>query len=316
MTGRFGGVRRRRRPGTLPRMRGPLALLAFGLLAPPHVLATEAPCAERPVVRSVVRVLVLDLRASAELKTASRGLSQVVAEQAARVSGFEIISSEEIRAVLDQEATRQLMGCDESSCLAELAGALDAELLVSGTLDATLDGAHALTLSLLNTRALVTMNRVSLTWRGDPARLAEVTAAAAQRLMLEKHQRPPGSLLVQGAPVGARVLVDGNDRSEEHRQGTIGSLEVGPHEVQVLAAGHTPRTEHVLVRMGEPLTLDGTLVQEPLTSRWWFWTGASAAVLASVGTTVAVLALSQKSEATASAFVSAPTLANTEDVKK
>src|SRR5690606_26161542 len=125
---------------------------------------------EDPSAPVKVRLLVMDLKATEALAPSSRALTQVVAEQASRSSGYEIVSTEEIRAALEREAEMQLLGCDDSGCLAEIAGALDAELLVSGVLEQTPDGAPVVTLSLLNTRALVTVNRVALTWRGDNAR--------------------------------------------------------------------------------------------------------------------------------------------------
>ena len=52
--------------------------------------------------------------------------------------GYEILSTDDVRAALDQEATKQLMGCDDNSCLAELAAALDAAVdgCLAGRFDA------------------------------------------------------------------------------------------------------------------------------------------------------------------------------------
>lgn len=274
-----------------------------------------AQCAD-PAGPVRVRLLVMDLKASEELASSKTALTQVVAEQAARVPGYDIVSTEEIRSLLDREAERQLLGCDDSGCLAEIAGALDAELLVSGLLERTPDGAPVVTLALLNTRALVTVNRVALTWRGDVARLPEITAAAAQRLLLEKAQRPPGRIVVAGMPAGARVVVDDVDRTSEHEGGAISGLEVGPHEVRVLADGYEPRVAHVLVQSGQVANVDGALEPTPLWSRWWFWTGAGAAVVTSVAATAALITLSGQSDVAVSSEVRVPGLADVERVKR
>ncbi len=279
--------------------------------ASPPAAACEDP--ERPLH---VRLLVMDLKTTEALASSSRALTQVVAEQAALVRGYDIVSTEEIRSVLDREATKQLLGCDDSGCLAEIAGALDAELLVSGLLEQTPDGAPVVTLALLNTRALVTVNRVSLTWRGESARLPDVTAAAAQRLLFEKQRRPPGRIVVAGLPEGARVVIDDVDRTSEHAGGAVGALEVGPHEVRVLADGYEPRVEYVLVQSDQVTNVDGTLEAVPLWSRWWFWTGAGTAVLASVGATAALLTLTGQSDVAVTSTVRAPTLADVERVKQ
>lgn len=277
--------------------------------------APGAQCAD-PAAPVRVRLLVMDLKASEELASSSTALTQVVAEQAAKVPGYDIVSTEEIRSLLDREAQRQLLGCDESGCLAEIAGALDAELLVSGLLERTPDGAPVVTLALLNTRALVTVNRVSLTWRGDAARLPEITAAAAQRLLFEREQRPPGRIVVAGMPAGARIVVDDVDRTGEHAGGAISGLEVGPHEVRVLADGYEPRVEHVLVQAGQVVNVDGSLEETPLWSRWWFWTGAGAAVVTSVAATAALLTLTGQSDVAVSSEVRVPGLDDVERVKR
>jgi hypothetical protein len=304
-------------------MRAPLLLccsllLAAGAASAQEETPTAAPapatCAE-PSVQESVRVMALDLRAEGDLSAQARSLSQVVAEETGRVSGYHVLSSEEVRAVLDQESTKQLMGCDESSCLAELAGALDADLLVSGTLEKTADGAPIVTLSLLNTRAIVTVNRVSFTWRGEAALFPEVVRAAAQKLVFEKGQRPPGTLVVEQLPDGATVTVDDIDRTHEHASGAVRHLDVGPHEVRLSAPGHGPRTAQILVEAGKEVRVDGALEALPVTSSWWFWGGAGAAVVAGVGATVAVLAMTAPANLTTTGVLSAPGLDSVEAVK-
>lgn len=275
-----------------------------------------APRCEEPPAPTRVRLLVMDLKTSEQHASSSRSLTQIVAEEAARVSGYDIVSTEEIRAVLDREAQKQLLGCDESGCLAEIAGALDAELLVSGVLEQSPDGAPVVTLALLNTRALVTVNRVSLTWRGEADRLPEVTVAAAQRLLFDKKDRPPGDITLANVPPRARVIVDDVDRTSDHVSGAIRALDVGPHEVRVLAEGYEPRVDHVLVQSGQVASVDGALEPSPLWSHWWFWTGAGTAVLASVGATVAVLTMTAPSDVALTSEVRPPTLNDVEAVKR
>jgi hypothetical protein len=276
----------------------------------PGAAASDAPDASK-----TVRVLVLELTTSGGFESSVRTLSQVVAEEAARVTGYEIVSTEEVRAMLDAEAQKALLGCDASSCLAEVAGALDADLLVSGQIDAAPDGAPVLTMSLLNTRAVVTVNRVSLPWRGDPGLLAEVARTATQRLVFEKENRPPGGVVVEGAPDGATVLVDAVDRTSDAVTSGAADLEVGPHEVRVLADGFVPATRHVVVTSGKKVTVDGALEPAPLWTSWWVWAGAGAAVVAAVSGTVALLALTGPADVTISESLQSPTLASVEAVK-
>lgn len=278
----------------------------------PPVCPEPTPAPEAP---SSVRVMLLDLRSSGGLTGVARVLGQVVAEEAAKVKGFELLSSEEVRAVLDQEAQKALMGCDESGCLAELADAMDATLLVSGQLEQAPAGAKVITLSLLNTRALVTVNRVSLAWAGDEQRLPDLARAATQLLVFEKDKRPPAALVVDGLPQGGRVLVDGEDRSADAGRGSIEGLEVGIHEVSLSAPGFAPRTEQVLLVAGQSARVDAGLVEVPVTDNWWFWSGAGAAVLTGVGVTAAVLVLTGPADVTVAGQIPALSVGDVERVK-
>lgn len=51
----------------------------------------------------------------------------------AKQPGLDIVTATDIEQVLGLERQRQLLGCAESSCIAELAGALGADALLSGT---------------------------------------------------------------------------------------------------------------------------------------------------------------------------------------
>ncbi len=51
-----------------------------------------------------------------------------------RDQGFQVITATDIETVLGVEKQRQLMGCGESSCLAELGGAMGADYIVHGEL--------------------------------------------------------------------------------------------------------------------------------------------------------------------------------------
>src|SRR5688572_25474332 len=62
-----------------------------------------------------------------------------------------VIGQSELRSLLDAEARRQSVGCDDASCAAEIAGALGAERVVVGTVT-RLGGTYALQLTLLDVK--------------------------------------------------------------------------------------------------------------------------------------------------------------------
>jgi hypothetical protein len=232
-------------------------MLATALLT---LLAANPGCAEEP---ELVRILVLDLESAPQTAEVAPVVGQAVAAEIAKVPGLEVLTADEIRAVVQQEAEKAVMGCEtSSSCLAELAEALDAGLLVSGRV-VEVEGVPRVALSLLNTRAIVTVGRVDLRWRGDRADLPEIGRAAAQLLVFEPEMRPPGSLEVEGAPAGAAVFVDDKLASSRAE-----GLEVGPHEVTVRAPGFVERTVPVLIRAGQTSRVDGALERAEDAGEW------------------------------------------------
>lgn len=289
------------------------SVLLTGVLVAPSALAQEKTdlAATKAIndcndnqAPAVVRVLVLDLVASQpSVESVAAALGPVIAREAKQARGYEIITSGEIRSAMSQESAKQLAGCDDSSCLAEVAEALDADLLVSGRVDLTTTqpisdaetgeevevSAPLLSLSLLNTRAIVTVNRVSMAWPGDPSLLPNVARAATQLLVFDKEERKPGQLLFDGVPSDAQVFVDDEEVSFSVAIGEALPVEVGPHRIRVIAPGYVTKTQYVLAQSGETARVDGSLEAEGL-SAWWIWGGAAAALAAGIGATALVVA--------------------------
>lgn len=273
----------------------------------PGTPAAAARCAEPAGTR--VRVMVLDLATAPRFASQRGALTHIVAEEAARVPGYEILSADEVRAVLSQEANRQLMGCDESSCLAELAAALDAALVVSGRVDAASDGTAMIALSLLNTHALVVLNRVSFPWGGADEAVPQVARAGAQTLLLEPRLRPPGAIRVLGVPPSTQVYVDG---VASLASDPFGDLAVGPHELIVVGEGKVPVHTWAVVNAGAVTDVEVVLEDQPASSAW-LWLGGAAAVVG--GGAVALGAVLLLGKGTVEAGVSVSSL-GVNDIEK
>lgn len=114
--------------------------LAVALLVPAFASAAERPS-----------VAVLGLR---PLNGVKPDLASVVTSQlASGVSsrGFRVITPAEVEVLLGAERQRQLMGCTENACSAELAGALGSDFIVNGSL-ANVGTSAVVELTLINTK--------------------------------------------------------------------------------------------------------------------------------------------------------------------
>jgi hypothetical protein len=102
---------------------------------------------------SLPRLVVLDLQHQGGATEAeAQALDDALVQALSQTRLFQVASQRDIAAVLGLERQRQLLGCsEESSCLAELSGALDARLVVSGTLN-RVGGTYQLTLQSIDPR--------------------------------------------------------------------------------------------------------------------------------------------------------------------
>jgi hypothetical protein len=151
-------------------------------------------------------------------------------------------------AALLAEARQGGLLCDvrEPSCSAKMgvAAGVDRVLLLEATM---VGGAMSVELTLVDVDAEVVLGRGN--------RLLD--AAAPQAALLEDvilELRFPGlyfgALDVVGAPSGARVLVDGEERGAAPLAGPVERLRPGAHHVEVRSSGETWRSD-IEVRAGE-----------------------------------------------------------------
>jgi len=251
--------------------------------------ATEAPATAQAALAR--RVAIFDLRAPGLAEGARAGLMAVLTEAVASSPELDVISRDEIATLLDAEAEKQLLGCDDTGCLAEIAGALDVEMMVAGAVTPLGEGS-VITLQLINQRYANVMNRVSLTWPGEPRHLPEAIEAAAQLLVLDGAARTPATVVIGEAPEMAELVLDDQHRCSADRggQARFEAVAVGVHALRISADGHTAREIPLIARAGDTVRVNGNLEPTPFYATWWFWTGVAVLGAAAVaGSLVVVL---------------------------
>ncbi len=126
------------------------------------------------------------------------------------MSGLEVIGQEDINALLGFDKEKELLGCDDASCIASIGGALGVDKLVVIKI-ARLDQEWMITSKLINIRATKVEGRTSDFVKGDVKALLQ----AAPRLVAQLfggatpapvEPRPQTSTLFTAAPQGAPTL--------------------------------------------------------------------------------------------------------------
>lgn len=188
----------------------PLLLTAAPFAEPAAASVPAAPTAPTAATAATaatatLRVVALPLRddgAGPELTNTATSLTAVALS---RVAGFDVLSGDDVKAAADVEAQRQMLGCDESGCLAEIAEALGADRLVHGSV-ARLGGTVVVTLSFFDARSSVALGREVVQAGDDSALPAEIERAVAR---LTGATRGSSSSSSSSSSTGTWLLVGG-----------------------------------------------------------------------------------------------------------
>jgi hypothetical protein len=139
-------------------------------------------------------------------------LSDVVQGVYASEEGRTVLGRQEIAQVLGFESEKQAVGCDDNSCLGELADAMDADRLVLGTLD-RVGSLTLVVVSELDAKKLAPLGRVERQLTVTDEQLVNEVRSAATALVeqtrpqAETISRVGSTLSVTTKPPGARAVL-------------------------------------------------------------------------------------------------------------
>jgi hypothetical protein len=123
------------------------------------------------------QIVALDLQATNVKKGVKAAVQTMLLTELSRHQGISVVSESDVRALLEHEANRQALGCDDAGCMADIASSLGAELLLKSTLSRA-GGAWVVGLTLIRTDTATAFRRASGTQKGglDMAKEAVIQA--------------------------------------------------------------------------------------------------------------------------------------------
>jgi len=142
-----------------------------------------------------------------EGKALSDNLVGIVAAEVAAL-GHSVVSSSDINAMLSLEKQKELIGCTEVSCLAEIGGALGVEMMVNGSVG-KLGDVFSLTLALVDTRKAEVRARFQGTAGTEAALGATAKRGVAVLVGKVVDVGGTGMIVVRTIPAGGSVFLDG-----------------------------------------------------------------------------------------------------------
>jgi hypothetical protein len=246
----------------------------------PEVKPAPAP-EPRPAVRPgkpAHRLAVLDfaLAGSAHPDLARLLAEAAAAGAAAATSDHQVLSQGEVAALLGLEKTRQMLGCsDDQGCMADLAGALDSDRLLAGSLT-ILERSALLTVRLLDVKKSRTLARANATLLDASEReLVDAARRLAHEALTGRRLDTTGVVRVSVDRPGATVTLDGKALGESPLREAPRVLE-GPHTITVQKAGFVRWSTTVSVAAGQVVPVEADLIPiqllgEASRSRLWTW---------------------------------------------
>lgn len=160
-------------------------------------------------------VLGADKKKIAVLEFNSRGipadvgasLTELVIREVDRSGLFTTISMDDIKAMLQHAEHTISLGCDDTTCLAEIGGALGVELLLAGSVG-RIGQTYVISLRLIDVKRAGILSREEKTVQGQVDDLVEASRMAVKALLRPLMKKAAGQLELICEEEGAEVYVD------------------------------------------------------------------------------------------------------------
>lgn len=136
-------------------------LMVLPVLLPVHAGAAAAQAPGEASANERPRVLVLTPTSTQVEPPVLDSIASLIAVELQKQSSAEVLSASDVKKMAALEAEKSAMGCDDSSCLAELAGALGARYVIFGDA-AKLGTLTVLNLNLFDSNQAKSVGRVSV----------------------------------------------------------------------------------------------------------------------------------------------------------
>lgn len=217
--------------------------------------------AEDPAARTIA---VLDIQGTGVDPALLPTLSEILTVEVDMLGMYRVIGGRDIQAMLGFEQQKEVLGCTDATCLAEIGGALGVERILASHIGKVGD-TFVVNIKLINIRIATTEARVYETVNGKQDLLIATVRTSVQKLL------GPGSKAatsLRATPEsGPKVKEDPPpfaDSSSSADAGPRKSSTVAPSEQKSRAVGTAPE-------LGETQT-EVVAEDEPLYKKWWLWT--------------------------------------------
>lgn len=126
-------------------------------------------------------VAVLDIVGSGVAPELLPTLTEILITEIAHAGQYKVIGGRDIQAMMGFEKQKDVLGCTDASCLAEIGGALGVERIVASQIG-RVGSTYVVNIKLINIRTAATEGRVYETVKGEDDVLIETVRRSVQKL--------------------------------------------------------------------------------------------------------------------------------------
>ena len=173
-----------------------------------------------------------------------------------RLKLFNVITGNDIRSMIEQQQLKEMMNCDAESCMAQIAGALEARYMLTGKVSKA-GNSWTVNLTLLDVETAQAVDRQTATF-SDEAKIIEEVGGGSKRLFNSILAKEGGVAFLKVSEAGADILLDGETVGTS--TGRLFKLPMGggTHLIEVKKEGFTKwgRNIDVVKDMEERINID------------------------------------------------------------
>ena len=232
------------------------------------------------------KIAVMDFNASGVEKDLAKNISDIVTVELKQFKGFQIISSQEIMAMINFETVKQGVGCEDDSCFAEIGNALGVGFLVSGGVG-LVEETYIINIKVINIRQAKIVGREQELFVGPADGLLPAARFAVRRVFGSPYTGE-GLMKLSIAEEEAEVIIDGESVGLTPELKLPDAFPVGKYRLEVNKKNFFPLARDVYIEPARQTNLQLALIEEPPEwwETWWFWTTVGVVVAGAITTGV------------------------------
>ena len=234
------------------------------------------------------QIAIMDFTASGVDKALAKNITDVVTVELKQFEGFKIISRQEIAALLDFEAVKQGMGCDDEGCFAEIGNALGVGFLVVGSIG-FVEKTYIINIKVMDMHETKIIGREQENFVGPADGLLPAARFCLRRVFGSPY-KGDGLMKMSVNEKKADVSINGKSFGLYPDLKLPNAFAAGKYRIEVSKDDYYPIARDIYVEPARQTQVQFVLKEEPPEwwETWWFWTTVGVVVAGGV-TTGAVL---------------------------